>query len=410
MSNRTAKLQQQLLLPGPDGWELWTGVPNSRLDLAQAFPVGPGQFSGPAARHMLALPATSLWVLPAWLKGQREHLDAMAQLHLERLSVRTPGHQGSLHVQCLQTDGDNNLTRIIALKDIATPLASFKHLPDNCPISAQCYPLPANAIIIWRELGRLVVAFTVGTQLAYFSPLSAAVLDSNGIAELNNICLQLSFQRVISLIDAVVLWCDEGEIDKLQRAMGLPVMRQDRPTPRLPSGAVELIPQDVIDARQSTQTSAKRRVMALAAGFVIAGIAAGSSVMLSIASRERDALREKVAEITPRAAKIESQKAAWMEVASAVDPAHFPMELLLRCMEPKSVAEVALLSFECTPQHILIQGRTPEITPALKYTEEIKNSEALIAYNWESTTPAINPDNSASFELKGSIPSKEDVQ
>jgi hypothetical protein len=132
------------------------------------------------------------------------------------------------------------------------------------------------------------------------------------------------------------------------------------------------------------------------------------SFVLSNATRERDALREKIAEMQPRAAKSETHKAQWNEVAAAVDTSRWPMELLLRCMEPESVKDVALTSFECTSEKIVIQGRTPEITPALKFTEDIKQSEQLIAFQWDSPTPTINStDNSAAFELRGTLPSTE---
>jgi hypothetical protein len=80
------------------------------------------------------------------------------------------------------------------------------------------------------------------------------------------------------------------------------------------------------------------------------------------------------------------------------------MELLLRTMEPESSAEIGLTSFECTAKSVVIQGRAPEISPALKFTEDIKSSELLMAYQWEASTPKIESDNSASFELKGTLP------
>ena len=293
MSNRTSKLQLQLLLPGPQDWELWTGTLTGSLTFAQNFEHTPGAYTSDASKRLLALPATSLWVLPAWLKGDHSELPGMAQLHLERLSVRTPGHAESLSVESLDETDGSHLTRIVALKDVPTPLTDFRILPDECRLSAQCYALPPDRITIWQELGRLVIAITIGPKLAYFSPMSSATLDHSGIVELNNICLQLSFQKVLTQLAGIMLWIEDGDIERIAKATGLEVSRHDKPTPRLLTSQTSgLMPADIILTRQSVQTSAKRRVMGLAAGLVIAAFIAAFMVMMTAATRERDALAD----------------------------------------------------------------------------------------------------------------------
>lgn len=409
MSDRTSKLKQELLLPGEHGWQLWTSTATTTFSKANEFDFTPGAFESANAKHTLALPASALWVLPAWLKGDTAHQRDMAQLHLDRLQVRTPGHPESLHVVSVIDEAEAHLARIVALKDLPTPLSDFRTLPDECRMSATCYPLPSDAITIWRELGKLVIAITMGPRLVYFSPLSSVALDHNALAELNNICLQLTFQKVLTSLSGIVLWADDGDLQRIKQTTGLDVSRQDKPAPRLTGDASPLMPQDVILTRQSIVASGRRRTMLLGIGFMVAALVATFSFLMGVATRERDALREKIADITPRASKVASHQAQWMEVASAVDPEHFPMELLLRCMEPKSAADVALMSFECTRDRIVLQGRTAEISPAFKYTEDIRNSDALIAYTWEPSTPAINAtDSSATFQLSGSLSQTEE--
>lgn len=409
MSNRSSKLKQELLFPGDTGWELWSGPPAGRLEHTQTFDPGvPGAFTSAAAHRTLALPAASLWVLPAWLKGEPAYLRDVARLHLERLGVRTPGHEESLAIESLAERDGSHLARIIALKDLATPLSSLRHLPDTCVPGAACRMLAADSLTIWRELGRLVVGITIGNKLAYCSPMSASTLDQNGLAELNNICLQLTFQGVISSLSAIILWIDDGDADRIQRLTGLEVRRQEKPLPLLLSAGQahsRLMPADIIAVRAAAQSSAKRRTLALGGGFALAALVAGFSVLMTLATREHDELRETIAMLTPKAARVANHKAAWMEAAPAVDPAHYPMEMLLRCMAPKAAADIALTSFDCTPERIVIQGGSLEIAAALKYTEQIKTSEDLLAYQWESSTPSINEaTGTTTFELKGTLP------
>ncbi len=396
------KQKHEVLIPGESTWELWSGGLGTALTKGKVFEEGPGAFSRDGSRHVLALPAASLWVLPAWMKAGLPQLRDMAMLHLERLGVRTPGHPESMFVDSLTEEDGSHLARLVALKDVPTPLADFRVLPDECRLSASCLPLPANSLTVWRELGRLVVAITIGPKLAYFSPLSAARLDHTGLAELNNICLQLTFQRVLSTLAGIVLWIEDGDVEAISKSTGVPVQRQDRPVPQIAASSRSgLMPGDVIATRLAAQASGRTRLMVLSGAFVFAMLVAGFMVLMSMASRERDALRDKVAEIMPRASKVDNHKAAWEEVATAVDPECYPMEMLLHCMEPKASGEITLSHFECTRDTIVLRGRTVEISPALKFSEELKQTDTL-AFTWESATPAISPiDNSATFEMKG---------
>ena len=365
------------------------------------FEEGPGAFTRGASRHALALPAASLWVLPAWMKGSQAQLKDMAQLHIERLGVRPPQHEESMFVDALTEQDGSILARVVALKDVHTPLADFRILPDECLLSAACLPLPSNSLTVWRELGRLVVAITIGPHLAYFSPLSASSLDHSGLAELNNICLQLTFQRVLTALSGIVLWIEDGDVEHIQKVTGVPVSREDRPNPQMNAAAkIGLIPGDVIATRQAGEAATRTRLMVLGGAFVVSAFVAAFMVIMAIATKERDALLEQVAEITPRAAKVHSHQEAWNEVATAADPNAYPMELLLRCMEPASSNDVTLTNFECTQDTIVLRGRAKKISPALKFSEELKQIDSL-AFNWEAATPHIEADDSATFELKG---------
>jgi hypothetical protein len=401
MSAKANKTKIELLLPGESGWQLWSSQGGAAATLLKEFPDMPGAFTKDASKHVLALPATGLWVLPAWLKGEHEHLRDMAQLHLERMSVRIPEHGRALMVDSLANGDEGHLARIIALRDQPVPLTDLSILPDECSVSAASYSLPSNAIVLWRELGKLVIAITVGPRLAYFSALSSSSLDQNGMAELNNICLQLTFQRVLTELERIVLWTEDGDVEKMRATTAMEVVRQDRPAPRIGLAAgTSLMPAEVIDARVSMQASGKRRVMLLTAGFALCALFAGFALLIGWASKERDALREQVATIMPRASKVGNHKSAWVEVGSAVDPDLMPMGVLLRCMEPSSSGQIAVTHFECTGDTVILRARAPDASPALKYIEELKNTESLSAYTWESGTPQVGAQGTE-FEIKG---------
>ncbi len=392
-------------MPGDRSWQRWRATGAGAFELVENIEFGPGRFHKDATRHTLALPASSAWVLPAWIKTDAAHIRDAASLHLERLSVKTPDHDRAMIADSLSEQDGSHLTRIIALKDVPTPLADFGILPQDCRLSAACLPLPPSSLVIWRELERLVLAITQGPRLVYFSPLSATSLDTNAISEVNHICLQLSFQRVVSELHGIILWMDDGDPTLLQRSTGMSVRVEDKPAPHLAHIPAHqgLMPLDLLDAREQAGRSAKRRLLALTAGFVLASCIAVFALLIGLVSRERDALLDQVAALAPRASKVENQKAAWEEAGSAVDPTASPMETLLRVMEPSASSQITITELEWTPKHVVIRGRAPEIAPALQYVQEIKDSESLLAYTWEPGTPEIG-ENGAAFEVKGARP------
>lgn len=400
------KQRCELLMPSENGWTLWAGLPGGRLEREQSFESA-GAFSREGQFRQLALPAANVWVLPAWIKGDVEHLRDMSLLHLERAGVRCSGSPHEFQVTRIAADDTANLACIIALKDQPAPLGSRSVLPDIAAVSAACYPLADDAITVWRELGKLVAAITSGGSLVYFSPLSSTRLDDAALSELNNVCLQLSFQRVIGKIERIVLWMEGADAVRIRRSTGIEARIEDKPAPQLcPAGASALMPADIITDRENRKKSARTRMMALTAGAVAAAVVAVFAGLTALASRERDALLDRVAELSPRASKVADHRKIWEEVAAAIDPKRFPMDILLRCMEPKCSGDIMLTQFECSPEFVMLRGRAQPAATALQYTQEIKSLESLAAYAWDGPPPEFGQggEDSASFELKGTRP------
>ena len=214
---RTRKTTSELLLPGASVWQSWTGADGELCQQTGEFTTDGSRFGKEATRRVLALPSTHFWVLPAWLKGETEHLRSMALLHLERMGVKTNEDEASVQVRSISGKEGANLARIRAPKDQPVPLSDTTYLPDEVTHHALCYPMVQNSITLFRELGRLVVAITAGSQLIYCAPLSSTRLDDHALAELNNICLQLGFQGVLGRLESIVLWIDEGDLGKIYR-------------------------------------------------------------------------------------------------------------------------------------------------------------------------------------------------
>jgi hypothetical protein len=167
----------------------------------------------------------------------------------------------------------------------------------------------------------------------------------------------------------------------------------------------KLEPLDVHLARQTLETRTRQRVGLLSAGLVIAAAVAVMMVMITLALREQSMLRDKVAEMSPRAARVLEQKRAWQEAAPAVDPSQGPLQFLLAVQEPTASTDVTLMEMEFTPKQVMLRGHTLNASTALQYSQEIHQSEMLMAFDWgEPSPPELAADESATFELKGVRP------
>lgn len=406
---KTRKPTHELLLPGAKVWQSWTGVEGA-LCQANGEQGGDGAaFGKEAQQRVLALPATHFWVLPAWLKGESEHLRSMALLHLERMGVKAADDIATVQVSSVSSKEGAHLARILALKDQPVPLTDLSRLPDEVTLHALCYPLVQNSITLFRELDRLVVAITSGAQLIYCTPLSSLRLDDNALAELNNICLQLGFQGVLGRLESLVLWVEEGDIAKIQRVTGLSAYRCEMPAPTMPQrGTSTLMPEDVVAERQRQSTRSRTRLLALTTGAVLAAATAIVATLTSLALQERNMLREKVAEMSPRASQVMDHQKAWLEASPAVDPATWPQEMLLHTMQPPVSKEASITHWEWTPDRMSIIGRMPDASLALEYMQQLASSEGLAHFTWETPSPAIASDNSATFEMKGGRPDEKE--
>ncbi len=396
------------IVPGAEGWERWQGLEGQAGKLAHSCAADEElAFGGGQMKRTLVLPVAHAWVMPAWLKGDAALTRDMALLHLERLGIRVDEPKRALELVEVTVKDEARLITALALKDEPSPLPLGSALPDCVRVSALLLPLAASGITVWRELGRLIIGITSGGRLVYASPLTSTRFDERAISELNNICLQLGFQRVLSRVEQVVLWLpeSEGDLAGIERATGLPVCRE-APPQWIMSASEEggLEPLDLHLARQQQETRARQRVMALSGGLVVAAVVAVMMVMITLAMREQALLRDQVAELSPRAARVLDQRRAWQEAAPAVDPSQSPLQILLALQQPESSLDVTLMEMEFTPQRVVLRGHTEKTSTALQYSQEIQQSEMLMAYEWEAPPPELSADESATFELKGVRP------
>ena len=89
----------------------------------------------------------------------------------------------------------------LALVTEPESLAADRYEPSACLLK-----LPADGMAVWKELGRLVVAFTRADALLHVSALTAHELDADAAFEIRDICAALQTHGFMSHLEAVHVW------------------------------------------------------------------------------------------------------------------------------------------------------------------------------------------------------------
>jgi hypothetical protein len=130
-------------------------------------------------------------------------------------------------------------------------------------------------------------------------------------------------------------------------------------------------------------------------------VVAAFTVLITLAARERDDLRESIAMLAPRAARVQEQQNAGLEAASALDPAAGPLDLLLALTRVPGASDVTLLQVDFSPADVLLRAHASSASTALQYAQLAREAEELADWQWEAPPPELAADESAVFEMKG---------
>ena len=178
--------------------------------------------------------------------------------------------------------------------------------------------------------------------------------------------------------------------------------------PRMP--AEGLVTSDVLARREAKVSTARIRKMALITGVVVSALVFAAVAASTILDWKRDMLLDEIAQLTPRASSVAADKGRWDELAAAVDRDRSVLEMLYRLGEVPSVHGVTLTKFEIAPGVINVSGKAARPGLGLKFGGDVTAGAYLPEYRWEFPAPAIANDNTATFELKGTLTATHETE
>lgn len=399
---RALRGQRTVLLPGSteaQPWEVWTTGDGAHCLQACQRPQDHSAGNGTA----LALPVAQVVALPLWLQEtDPKRFREMIQLQLEARGLQPRAGEGTFEWSLVIQEE----TRTLVLAAALATLLPEELETDACPVfelSARCFPLPPDALTVWSEQGRLVVAVTRGRQLAYFQALSEAELTARAIQDLTCVATALQMQKIIGNLREIVAWTAliSTEMAALQSALGLPVRQDSKPAPVLPREAWNLVPQQVETVKRQRATRRWQSLAAVIAVVLGIGLVAALGLRLFLTSREIAGLRQWQTAHASSLQTISDTRAAWQDLQPVVDTGNYPLEVLLQVAGALPADQVHLTLFEQEGYHLLIKAEARNLTAGFQFFDQVKRNPKLKSYSWEMTQPHSLANDVTQLQING---------
>ena len=421
-----------LLLPGAEGWEIWTGSETSGFTQHSAtrhllaldvtgYPSGPIQ---------MALPVRKVSALP--FKAQTTDLSLLgdlAAMHLEKCGARPALDGGQLtdHFVFGTSGEESHLTAVVLSPPQEGQLP--RRSPSAFDLSVRCLPLPAGEVAVWKELGRWVFAIGRPGQALYFQCLAGERLDDRSGNDVRLALTQLQIQGLlIQFPPRVIIWTHGSvtdarpeEVESFARGIGLEVQEVPKPVPSWPSPPSKLLPADVRAERLQQKNKRNRNILIAAALVAYLGVIGYFIYDLLEVQKESRIAESNVASLGSEADELLLHQAKWDELQPVVESDFYPYELLLRVYRAlpntKDQRFIRLTSVSFTNQFkevdqsmvverkITIQGQAEDNTIIPKFSGSLESNQDLSEFDW-NIQPEVRDKKSGlwTFSYEAAVP------
>jgi hypothetical protein len=397
--NWKRQTQQLLRFPGEETWEIWTGDADQPLHLNTDAPATKG---GITAIETLALDSSPFWLLLN--DGNADAADAVA-LRWESLGLTSEGQARPwVHWTAAKT-AKRMLIATVALSGESSLSDWQRQSPEWFEPSASLLPFPNDAVCVWKELGRFVVAFTHGPKLLHVTTLTSRSLDADAAFEMRDLYAALQAHGFTDGIQTVHVWT-HSEPDFIPQLACLfeaaDVVKGQRPAPMLPAQPSGLLPVEMVHIRQQ-KLQRRQKILLMAAGAMMYVCFFGAW-WASLRLRETQLLRteEALAAAQPEIDSVRETQQQWMDVEPAINPDLYPVELFHQIVSLLPDEGIRLKEFQINADRLIVSGEAASVNQALMFKEKLFACVPLQRYTWNFPQPRIRDEDSrAEFRAEG---------
>lgn len=391
--------QASLCLPGESGREFW------RLEAGggwKKMEAGDGRSGGIFAIEALALDSVPFWAVAP--QDGRLDVASVAALKWETLgSGDTDDGKSWTHWEAGRSE-NRVLVASAGLADVSeSPWEGLR--PDSFEPSPRLFPLPEGEAVIWKELGRLVIAFSRSGTLLHFSVLSARKLDAAAAQEIRALYLGLEVQGFLTRPSGIRVWTkpEPDFASAVKDALSVRAWVEAKPLPVLPEKPGGIFPPEMARAaRERAQRGRRMRIISTLAAIYVLGFASWAGWLIW----RGENVKKQTAELEKRRPEIESvrlMQARWQVLEPATNADSYPTELFHRVATLLPDEGIQLKEFYMESDKLVVSGKASTIGHAKKFQSDLTGDTGLKQYTWNFPQPTILEDNQASFRAEGTM-------
>ena len=426
MSKKGKKTDQVLLIPGAEGWDVWTGSEELSLLKASGERDALSVDGVPGNNLVMAFPVRDVSAVP-FLAATAEPgmFRDLAELHLERSGLRAEDSAGSLSDCFTIKTGEEEAVLLPVVLSPPPEGGLPKKSPKGFDVSARCFPFPASTVVLWREFGRWVFAVANSeSKVVYFQALPGAQFDAQLSREVALGRVQLGMQEVLAQpLSGCQVWTAEGEIAPSQEALetlgqvlGLPVSNQPKPNPALPKELSKLLPADIRAERLAVRQAMQTR-LAIAAGVIAyLGVVGFMGFKYLKAKEASEIATRRASDGSPAAQEVADFRTKWAELQPIVENQYWPIEQYFNVYKaaPKQGLRFTRIEMrnefqlrdgegQVIKRDMVIEGNSDQAAEAFQFGENLKRSSYFDDFRWGINSPQQTKGDLWRFEYAASF-------
>jgi len=390
------KTDNILLLPGPDGWELWKGARDQGFQkILENGPVLASEIEKiPSGPLMMGFPVREALAIP--FKSQTNDasmFEDLAAMQLEKIAVRPEEGAGQLTDVFFAGSEEGWATLLsVVLAPPAEPTMP-RRSPKQFDLSPRFFPMEPNAVTFWCELGRWVFAVTSGGKLTYFQSLPGTGVTGDAVRDVRLALNQLMLQGVDLKVEKSVVWVTGRDSDprdeqlrQYSLALGLPMEFAPKPSPLMPEEPSQLVPADVSAEQRRKAERAKINIAVAAILLMYVGLIAYFAVDYWKVAKQVKQQEAELESILLEHGDIGIFNDQWEQLKPVVDSRHWPLTILKRTSDIIPLRQdLRFKVFEAKTGSVTLRGEASNIKLTSAFSGKLRRM--LPDYKW-NTPPA----------------------
>ncbi len=363
--------------------------------------------------QIFGFPVISAFAVPMWsATDDPTMLPDLVHIQLEKHGLNPDNPVGQL-VDTRIADREENQTLVVANVLNERVVSGLpQQSPTQFEISPYLYYLPDNRVIIWKELGRLVLCATRQDHPVYFHALTQAELSSEAVQEIESLMMPLYMQGIASKLEGIEIWTESvvpGAERHLSDVLHLPARRGRKPAPAMPSHPSEFEPTAVaLEKIRQAKLRRIRNIVSVCAAVYAAIVAVLVGKYLWNLKTVAD-LKAQAAPLKQQVGNVIPVMRQWVLTDPLRSRDRAPLEVLNRVIAPlyQFSGGVRVTNVRLEPDMVEIKGEAQNQNAAITYGNALLTNKDLKKYEFHA--PTFGPPRSGifTFTINGKLKDQE---